>query len=277
MILLGHILDGLVLVYNLYKRMKIAPLKPSLDALRKSLKGIHESLPLTFRVDYRKKRLKTRENDLALLEIPLQNALLRQTKESISVMAEIYQSLRNLKGYHPTVFALAKILGTHPELCQYFFRELAKNEEKIALLEIILSPKERYLLPLEYASLKISREGFLEESCLCVKDALVSRPHCVLIREKNSLTVEDLGSRNGTYVNTTMTREKRTLRDGDEIRVGGVRMRLNLMQPNSIVETFETKILAMALNEPFFSYQTVLWILFLLIVASFVILFYNVV
>lgn len=50
----------------------------------------------------------------------------------------------------------------------------------------------------------------------------VSRLHATLRREKETLTIEDMGSANGTYVNgqTLIPGQRIVLRHGDEVRLG---------------------------------------------------------
>ncbi len=50
-------------------------------------------------------------------------------------------------------------------------------------------------------------------------DVTVSRNHALLVRRKDGLYVDDLGSLNGTYVNRYRI-ESHLLADGDEIQVG---------------------------------------------------------
>ena len=58
----------------------------------------------------------------------------------------------------------------------------------------------------------------------------VSRRHAVLTLEPEGLTLEDMGSRNGTLVKGVRVQRTR-LRAGDEIRVGPVRLRLEEVEP----------------------------------------------
>jgi len=50
-------------------------------------------------------------------------------------------------------------------------------------------------------------------------DVTVSRNHALLVRRKDGLYVDDLGSLNGTYVNRRRI-ESQKLGDGDEIQIG---------------------------------------------------------
>ncbi len=50
-------------------------------------------------------------------------------------------------------------------------------------------------------------------------DVTVSRNHALLVRRRDGLYIDDLGSLNGTYVNRRRI-ESHRLSDGDEIQVG---------------------------------------------------------
>src|SRR6185312_70755 len=58
------------------------------------------------------------------------------------------------------------------------------------------------------------------------KSSQVSRRHCELFEKKGLLLVKDLGSANGTYVNGKKVETQQVLEPGDEITVGGVRLRV---------------------------------------------------
>jgi pSer/pThr/pTyr-binding forkhead associated (FHA) protein len=49
---------------------------------------------------------------------------------------------------------------------------------------------------------------------------LVSRQHCMLRVAKETATIRDLGSANGTLVNGSRVREEQPLSDGDRIQLG---------------------------------------------------------
>ncbi|NUM35721.1 MAG: FHA domain-containing protein [Candidatus Brocadiae bacterium] len=272
MIPLGHLLDGLILFYNAYRTSKTPPITQSLSEFKRNLKSIYELLPAPCQIDYRKKKLKQREEDLKFLNSNIQNILLRKTKESISLAAEIYQSLLRLKGYHSTLFELGRVLGNNTDLAKYLFHEIAKNEEKVVILEIITCDKARDFLLLDQYPLVLGRDTSATENLFMVRDSLVSRPHCCLTREGSSILLEDMQSRNGTYVNGNMIREKALLKSGDKIRIGDSKIQIEIMNQEEIEGTFETKILAFS-PAPSLSCQQVtlltlaIALLFLLILA----------
>lgn len=59
-------------------------------------------------------------------------------------------------------------------------------------------------------------------------DRGVSRTHLAVAREKDTISITDLGSSNGTFLNgqRLMPHEPRILRDGDEVRLGRLVIRI---------------------------------------------------
>jgi hypothetical protein len=57
-----------------------------------------------------------------------------------------------------------------------------------------------------------------------VADRTVSRLHAAIERVTGGWVIQDLGSKNGTYVNGARLSGPRALHTGDEIRLGGVRL-----------------------------------------------------
>jgi len=53
----------------------------------------------------------------------------------------------------------------------------------------------------------------------------VSRRHCEIVHGSGEVTVEDLGSRNGTFVNGRKIEVKTTLADGDILRIGSLELK----------------------------------------------------
>jgi pSer/pThr/pTyr-binding forkhead associated (FHA) protein len=57
---------------------------------------------------------------------------------------------------------------------------------------------------------------------LRVPSGEVSRRHCIIRKEEGFVTVEDLQSRNGTFLNGTAVSAKEVVRPGDQLKVGPV-------------------------------------------------------
>ncbi len=74
------------------------------------------------------------------------------------------------------------------------------------------------IFPLEGCECTIGRS---HRASIKIEDDSISRVHCRFALEGDEVTVEDLGSSNGTYVNGARV-ERAVLHDGDKIRVGEV-------------------------------------------------------
>lgn len=62
--------------------------------------------------------------------------------------------------------------------------------------------------------------GRADECNLRPRSDVVSRHHCQILVDDDEVTVEDLGSRNGTIVNDEVIKEKTSLAPGDQLKVG---------------------------------------------------------
>ena len=65
----------------------------------------------------------------------------------------------------------------------------------------------------------------------------VSRRHARISISAGSAAIEDLGSKNGTFVGDQRVEGSRTLRDGDTITVGSVKLTLSLLPAPTSTET----------------------------------------
>ena len=94
------------------------------------------------------------------------------------------------------------------------------NQEAVspgpARLEAVSGPLEGSTFPLTEDEVSIGREPSNQISLL---DSLVSRRHCVIRKDGEGFLIQDLDSRNNTFVNS-MPVKKRLLVDGDQIRIG---------------------------------------------------------
>ena len=86
----------------------------------------------------------------------------------------------------------------------------------------IRGPQTHDVLPLEGSRLSI---GSGDASDLTLSsDPSVSRVHVLFEHVGDVWTVRDVGSRNGTFVNSTRLLAERILRDGDEVLIGRTRL-----------------------------------------------------
>lgn len=70
--------------------------------------------------------------------------------------------------------------------------------------------------------------GRTQEVALAFEDGKLSREHCKFLFDGRDFLLEDLDSKNGTYVNNRRIKGKVGLHPGDEIRAGGVVLRFLL-------------------------------------------------
>jgi len=71
----------------------------------------------------------------------------------------------------------------------------------------------------------------------------ISRHHARLVLERQQATLEDLGSKNGTYVGEERVTSPRPLADGDQIRLGPVVITFRIPPPVGSTETFRRSLL----------------------------------
>jgi pSer/pThr/pTyr-binding forkhead associated (FHA) protein len=87
-----------------------------------------------------------------------------------------------------------------------------------ARLTIVGGPASGQTIPVVGGKLIIGRE---EDCHLQPPSEFVSRHHCVLLLDEYTLRIRDLGSKNGTFVNSRRIGPGETiLRDGDLVSVG---------------------------------------------------------
>ncbi len=78
----------------------------------------------------------------------------------------------------------------------------------------------------------------------------VSRQHCLLRVRADSVSLRDLGSRNGTLVNGALLHEERRLRQGDQVQIGPLVFEIQLEMDNATPdETIPAPVGAFASDE----------------------------
>jgi predicted component of type VI protein secretion system len=72
----------------------------------------------------------------------------------------------------------------------------------------------------------VNTVGRHDDCTIRIKSSQVSRRHCELFEKKGTLLLKDLGSANGTYVNGKKVQGQQVLEPGDELTIGGVKLRV---------------------------------------------------
>ena len=94
-------------------------------------------------------------------------------------------------------------------------RVLARQQASLVILK---GHAEGMEYPLGRTDTVIGRDPHAR---ICLTDPLLSREHAVLLFRDGVFVLQDLGSRNGTYMNGVSIK-KAFLRHGDTFRLGGV-------------------------------------------------------
>jgi DNA-binding winged helix-turn-helix (wHTH) protein len=76
------------------------------------------------------------------------------------------------------------------------------------------------------------------EATISIQTKFISRQHARLLVSLHDVVVEDLGSKNGTYVGDERLTAPRTLRDGDTIKIGPTVMIFRRLPDITATETF---------------------------------------
>ena len=75
---------------------------------------------------------------------------------------------------------------------------------------------------------EMSTVGRTPANTIALRDVSVSAKHAQVVRTAEGFVIEDVGSRNGTFVNSEKLTEKRLLADGDLVRLGKIILTFNL-------------------------------------------------
>ena len=115
-----------------------------------------------------------------------------------------------------------------------------------ASLVVLAGPRVGSLIRLDSAELNIGRSLRAE---LCLDDDGVSRHHARIRRDDDAVWVEDLESRNGTFVNGVRVTAPVKLEDGDKIHVGRGSI-LKFTYHDALDDSFQERMVDSALRDP---------------------------
>ena len=100
-----------------------------------------------------------------------------------------------------------------------------------------MNPDQSYpLLEPEYTI------GRAPENAIAIADGSVSSKHARIVRGESGFVLEDLQSRNGTFVNGEKVTEPRALADGDILRLGKVLLTFNVASENTPSPTTQPEV-----------------------------------
>ena len=83
----------------------------------------------------------------------------------------------------------------------------------------------------------LGREG---PGVILLKSSTVSRRHARITIEADGAVVEDLGSKNGTYVNDQRVTRPTPVVDGSQVRIGSLLFTFRSAQPDGSTETLSS-------------------------------------
>ncbi|MEX0676741.1 MAG: SpoIIE family protein phosphatase [Pirellulales bacterium] len=117
----------------------------------------------------------------------------------------------------------------------------------MAILQVFNSSGASEQHPLEGDRAVLGRHP----DCDVVLDAAsVSRQHAQIVRDSGRYFVEDLHSRNGTFVNGRLISGRHPLQDGDKLKICDLSFTFYSNQPGSRPATSDTSSLALMVDEP---------------------------
>jgi DNA-binding winged helix-turn-helix (wHTH) protein len=110
----------------------------------------------------------------------------------------------------------------------------------------------RIVLPPPFRLVAQEREFGLDEGenligrdadcAVCIRSTTVSRHHArILVRGEEAL-VEDLGSKNGTFLSGTRIDRPTPLKDGDALQIGSIQATFRTFTPESSTESFQVRL-----------------------------------
>jgi two-component system, cell cycle response regulator len=115
-----------------------------------------------------------------------------------------------------------------------------------ACLTVLTGTSAGQMFRIPEGSSVIGRSG---ASQLRIDEEGVSRNHARISREAEAVRIDDLGSRNGTYVNGERLAGAIALDEGDKIQIGPVTV-LRFAHHDEIDERFHQRLVASALRDP---------------------------
>jgi DNA-binding winged helix-turn-helix (wHTH) protein len=123
----------------------------------------------------------------------------------------------------------------------YSFCGEARTEDMGAAMA--LAPRARFRLVAPEGEVDLAEGenliGRAEDCRLCIHSSTVSRHHARISIKGEEVSIEDLGSKNGTFVGGHRLEAPAWLFGGETIEVGSIRLRFAMFSPGSATDTYE--------------------------------------
>lgn len=141
----------------------------------------------------------------------------------------LFKILRVLLEYGMLFWLLAFMARWGKQLFQDVRKEMLKQQaaeirQDEAVL-VVTDAKEPELMGHRFAFAEQIALGRGEDNDIIIPENFVSHHHAVVYRHGNQFVIEDLGSRNHTYVNEQLLQGRAYLRPGDYFRIGMVTLK----------------------------------------------------
>lgn len=100
-------------------------------------------------------------------------------------------------------------------------------------LKVLVGGNSGKLIPVPVPRFLIGRS---EECHLRPKSDAISRNHCAILVHDDQITIRDLNSRNGTYINDQRVEGDRVLNSGDKLRIGKLEFEVMIKSNKKVPE-----------------------------------------
>jgi pSer/pThr/pTyr-binding forkhead associated (FHA) protein len=138
---------------------------------------------------------------------------------------------------HPRAcYAEGALVGRRPEEAAAYRRPLPGKPDVELKLLLKQGPARTRALRIRGAETLIGRS---RECDVCIPSAAVSRRHCLLCVSAGQVTIEDLSSHNGTFLNQERVVSKTRVNSGDQLQIGPLLFTVQFQPTKSGTETLQ--------------------------------------
>lgn len=173
------------------------------------------------------------ERPKALSKSELLQRIWRDVMVTDASLTRLIKHLRNALGDDADA---PRYIRTVPRFGYAFCGEACEPAERVIAPCRLVGREGHVLLDLAHNVI-----GRATHDVRSLNDPSVSRRHASIVVDGRNVWIEDLGSKNGTFVGTERLDARRRLRDGDRVRFGLVVFVFRLSPPTSATRTILTR------------------------------------